>query len=147
MDVWSGLFALGGVILGALFTEMHTRREAKIRHAADLQTVRRQTYSTALRHIETLSSATARWAAGRTDEEPVWDALSVAYATENEVRLVASVGGSADAMHRVIRIYRDALETDNRTLPVPREAKQELLTAFRRDLGIDPRQQGVQELP
>jgi hypothetical protein len=41
-------------------------------------------------------------------------------------------------MHRVLSIYRAAVENDERELPKPREEKKDMVSSFRTDLGLAP---------
>jgi hypothetical protein len=137
----SGLFALGGVALTALFSEMRAFREGRARENADLASLKRQTYSKAIYQVELVASKVARWAGADDDQRSershaFWDELTVAYQITNEIRIMARTQEPADAMKRVLSIYRAAVENDTRKLPKPREQSEDMVSSFRTDLGL-----------
>jgi hypothetical protein len=139
----SGLFALGGVALAALFAEIRAARESRARENSELTSLKRQTYSKALYQVELIASKVAQWA-GANDEERAersqafWDELTVAYQITNEIRIMARTQEPADAMKRVLTIYRAAVENDERKVPKPRDQRSEMVSSFRMDLGLLP---------
>src|SRR5437660_10684184 len=90
----SGLFALGGVALTAIFSEIRSSREGRARENSDLASLKRQTYSKAIYQVELVASKVARWAAAGDDDERAershafWDELTVAYQITNEIRIM-----------------------------------------------------------
>jgi hypothetical protein len=139
----SGLFALGGVALTGLLSEIRAVRDSRTRESADLASLKRQTYSKALNQVELVASKVARWAEA-TDEERAertrafWDDLVAAYQIKNEIRLMGRTQEPADAMNYVLSIYRAAVENDIRKLPKPREEVADMVSSFRTDLGLSP---------
>jgi hypothetical protein len=145
MDIASGLFALGGVSVAAAFTELRAWREMRTARVEALLQLRRETYVQALRQFETLAGKYARWVESTpavhqdpTVKRAVWDEMTAAYETMNEVRLIAgNLGETEAAMNKIVRAFRDRLESDEQILPIIREERTELVQLFRRDLGID----------
>lgn len=72
IDVGSGLFALGGVALAAVFSEVRAWRENRGVRLSTLYDLRRATNATAQRQVEDLAAALARWAneGAPADDEP-----------------------------------------------------------------------------
>jgi hypothetical protein len=144
MDIASGLFALGGVAVAAGFNELRAWRESRAARESAIFELRRETYARALRQIETIASRFAQWAeeARASDEyftrkRAVWDAMTAAYETLNEVRLIAGdLGQTEDAMNRILRDYRDRLEADEQVGFKSREERSVLVDLFRKDLAI-----------
>ena len=139
----SGLFALGGVVLGGIFAEIRASRESRAREDSELSSLKRQTYSKAIHQVELVASKVARWAGADDEKRPershaFWDELTLAYQITNEIRLIAQTQEPADAMKRVLTIYRAAVENDNRKLPRPRDQVNEMINSFRMDLGLSP---------
>lgn len=96
MDIASGVFALAGVTVAAVFSELRAWRETRTARGEALLQLRRETYARALRQLETLASKSAQWveapeAVSRepASKLPVWEAMTVVYETMNEVRLAA----------------------------------------------------------
>lgn len=139
----SGLFALGGVALAGLFAEIRAARDSHARENSELVSLKRETYSKAIHQVELVASKIARWA-GANDEERAershafWDELTLAYQITNEIRIIARTQEPADAMKRVLTIYRAAVENDERKLPKPREQVGDMVSWFRKDLGLLP---------
>jgi hypothetical protein len=139
----SGLFALGGVILGGIFAEIRAARESRARENSEVASLKRQTYSRAIHQVELVASKVARWV-GTSDEKrsershDFWDELTLAYQITNEIRLIARTQEPADAMKRVLTIYRTAVENDHRKLPKPRDQVNEMINSFRADLDLSP---------
>ena len=138
-----GLFALSGVVLGGIFTEIHAARESRARENSELTTLKRQTYSKAIHQVELVASRVARWAEADDDElhersHAFWDELTLAYQITNEIRLIARTQEPADAMKRVLTTYRAAVEQNKRKLPKPRDQVNEMISSFRRDLDLSP---------
>src|SRR5205814_9989226 len=112
-----GVFALGGVALGAVLAEVRAWRESRMRKTHDLLASRREVYAAALRKIEVVASRLARSIEAAQNERDnarreVWDALVAAYETQNEVRLIARRESTAEKMNTVLRTYRDVLEAN-----------------------------------
>jgi hypothetical protein len=139
----SGLFALGGVGLAGLFAEIRAARESRARENSELTSLKRERYSKAISQVELVASRVALWA-GANDEERAershafWDELTLAYQIANEVRIIARTQEPAAAMKRVLAIYRAAVENDERKLPKPREQRDDMVSWFRKDLGLLP---------
>lgn len=139
----SGLFALGGVALTGLFAEIRAARESSARESSELTSLKRETYAKAIYQVELVASKVARWA-GANDEERAershafWDELTLAYQITNEIRIMARTQEPADAIKRVLAIYRAAVENDERKLPKPREQVHDMVSWFRKDLGLSP---------
>jgi hypothetical protein len=137
----SGLFALGGVVIGGIFAEIRAARESRARENSELTSLKRQTYSRAIHQVELVASKVARWA-GTSDEKrsersrDFWDELTLAYQITNEILLIARTQEPADAMKRVLTIYRAAVENDDRKLPRPRDRVNEMIGSFRADLDL-----------
>ena len=141
IELASGLFALGGVALTALFGEVRARREVKVREAAELTALKRKTYGAALQQVELVASKCARWVDPDTTtdasaRQEFWDALVSGYQIMNEINIMSSTQSPGDAMKRVLTAYRRAVENEKRELPKPREDRQEMFDAFREDLGL-----------
>lgn len=138
-DVFGGLFALGGVALAGVLAEVRAVREARSRGASELASLKRDLYAEAIQRTEAVASRAARWVAAPPKDaaarEAVWDALAAAYDTSNRIRITAETQRPADAMNRLLRAYRDALEKDDRRLPVPTEDRAEMIRQFRGDMG------------
>jgi hypothetical protein len=139
----SGLFALGGVALAALFAEIRAARESRARENSELTSLKRQTYSKALYQVELIASKVALWAEANDEERAershaFWDELTVAYQITNEIRIMARTQEPADAMKRVLTIYRAAVENDERKVPKPRDQRSNMVSSFRMDLGLLP---------
>lgn len=139
----SGLFALGGVALAGLFAEIRASRDSRNRENSELVSLKRETYSKAIHQVELVASKVARWA-GANDEErsershAFWDELVLAYQITNEIRIMGRTQEPADAMKRVLTIYRAAVENDERKLPKPRKHVNDMVSSFRLDLGLSP---------
>jgi hypothetical protein len=139
----SGAFALGGVALAGLFAELRSARENRARASLELTSLKRETYSKAIHQVELVASRVARWA-GANDEDRAershafWDELTIAYQIKNEIRIMARTQEPADAMTRVLTIYRAAVEKDERKLPKPRDQVRDMVSEFRKDLGLSP---------
>lgn len=137
----SGLFALGGVALAGLFAEIRALRETRTREGLELASLKRATYSKAIHQVELVASKAARLVAA-TDEErsershEFWDELTSAYQITNEIRIMARTQEPADAMKRVISIYRAAVEGPEKKLPRPTRPVDDMISAFRADLGL-----------
>lgn len=137
----SGLFALGGVVLGGIFTEIRAVRESRARESSELITLKRQTYSRAIHQVELVASKVVRLAGADDGERSershaFWDELTLAYQITNEIRLIASTQEPADAMKRVLTMYRAAVENNTRKLPSPRDRVNEMINSFRTDLNL-----------
>lgn len=52
-----------------------------------------------------------------------------------KIRIVADTQLPGDAMDRVLTIYRTAIESNDRTLPQPRDERDAMIREFRKDLG------------
>src|SRR4051794_8716226 len=103
MDVSSGIFALAGVALTAAATELRNWRESRSRRISDLFELRRETYLKGIRQIETVASQVAQWVSGETDNlRGAWDALTAAYETLNEIRLIVKDPETAETLHRAL---------------------------------------------
>jgi hypothetical protein len=139
----SGLFALGGVGLAGLFAEIRAAREGRTKALLELASLKRQTYSKAIDQVELVASKVARLI-GADDNERAersrafWDELTLAYQIKNQIRLIAGSGEPADAMTRVLTVYRTAIENGERTLPKPRDQVNEMIGLFRSDLDLAP---------
>jgi hypothetical protein len=139
----SGLFALGGVALAGIFAEIRATRDSRGRETSELTSLKRETYSRAIHQVELVASKVARWT-GATDEErsershAFWDELVLAYQVTNEIRIIARTQEPAEAMRRVLTIYRAAVESDERKLPKPGEQVDDMIRSFRVDLGLTP---------
>lgn len=140
MEITAGLFALGGVALTALLGEVRGWREGRIKQTAELKTLRRETFTRALHDVEAVASTVAIWAGTvpgtQETEAKFWAALSTAYESLNEVRLIGVDQRSAEAMMDVLRIYRTQVESGERLLPSAGGDRNAMLAAFRRDLGF-----------
>ncbi|MDX6293355.1 MAG: hypothetical protein QOH50_2430 [Kribbellaceae bacterium] len=140
MEITAGLFALGGVAMTALLGELRAWRESRIKQTAELNTLRRETFTRALHDVEAVASTVALWAgtvpSPQESEAKFWAALSTAYRSLNEVRLLGVDQRPADAMTDVLRIYREQVESGERMLPVAGGDRTAMLVAFRRDIGF-----------
>lgn len=139
----SGLFALGGVALAGLFAEIRATRDSHGRENSELISLKRETYSKAIHQVELVASKVARWAGANEEERDershaFWDELVLAYQITNEIRIMARTQEPADAMKRVLTIYRAAVESDERKLPKPGEHVNDMVSSFRMDLGLSP---------
>jgi len=139
----SGLFALGGVALAGLFAEIRAARESRARENSELTSLKRETYSKAIHQVELVASKVARWAEANDEERAerlhaFWDELTLAYQITNEIRIIARTQEPAEAMKRVLTIYRTTVENDERKLPKPRERRDDMVSWFRKDLGLLP---------
>lgn len=139
MEISSGLFALGGVLLAGLLAEMKSRREWRSKNTDNLIELRRALYARALREIESAGSRCTRWieAEDKSDAaEKFWDAMTEAYQTLNEVRLVNHTTEIVPQMDRILHIYQSFVEEG---VPGPEPSiRSEVVTLvklFRRDLG------------
>jgi hypothetical protein len=144
MEIAAGLFALGGVALTALLGELRGWRENRIRHTTELATLRRETYIRALHDVEAVASTIGVWSGTMPGSEeaetvssaPFWAALTTAYKSLNEVRLLGGDQAPALAMMDVLRIYRYQVESGVREVPSAGAQRDALLQAFRRDLAL-----------
>jgi hypothetical protein len=141
--LFSGLFALGGVALAGLFAEIRAIRDSRDRENSELVSLKRETYSKAIHQVELVASKVARWTGANDEERPershaFWDELVLAYQITNEIRIMARTQEPADAMKRVLTIYRAAVENNERELPKPREQVNDMVSSFRMDLGLSP---------
>jgi len=144
MEITAGLFALGGVALTALLTELRGWREARVKKTTELSSLRRELYIRALHDVEALASVVGTWSGTHPSSEETeatssaafWAALTTAYKSLNEVRLLGGDQRPALAMMDVLRIYRNQVESGVRELPSAGEARGKLLTALRTDLGL-----------
>jgi hypothetical protein len=140
MEITAGLFALGGVALTALLGELRAWRESRIKQTAELKTLRRETFTRALHDVEAVASAVALWAGTvpgpEESEAKFWAALSTAYQSLNEVRLIGVDQRPAEAMMDVLRIYRQQVDSGERLLPSAGGDRNAMLAAFRRDLAF-----------
>jgi hypothetical protein len=139
----SGLFALGGVALAGLFAEIRAIREGRARGNFELVSLKRETYSKAIDQVELVASKVARWAEASDEERAershaFWDELTLAYQITNQIRLIARTQEPADAMKRVLTVYRTAVEDDERKLPKTRGKVNEMINMFRIDLDLSP---------
>jgi hypothetical protein len=137
IDVASGLFALGGVALAGAWAEVRAGREARARQSSELVSLKRELYTEATLRIEAVASSVAQWASAEDDasREAVWAALTSAYETSAKIRIVAGTQIPAEAMQRVLTVYRKALESNDRRLPKPSGLRQAMIGEFRKDLG------------
>jgi hypothetical protein len=138
VDVASGLFALGGVALAGVWAEIRAGREARSRQSSELVSLKRELYTEAIVRTEAVASSVAQWVAAPDDDvsrQAVWAALTSAYETSANIRIVADTQTPADAMEGVLRVYRSALEGNDRRLPKPREGRDAMIRELRRDLG------------
>jgi hypothetical protein len=141
MDITTGLFALGGVALTGLLTEVRAWRERRVQRDADLHLIRRETYSKALHDVEQVGSTVARWAEAPPDAVPgltaqFWEVMSAAYDSLNKVRLLGTDHRPAEAMAAMLQIYRRQVTSGERETPTAGEARHTMVAAFRRDLGL-----------
>lgn len=124
----------------ALLGELRAWRESRIKQTAELNTLRRETFTRALHDVEAVASTVALWAgtvpSPQESEAKFWAALSTAYRSLNEVRLLGVDQRPADAMTDVLRIYREQVESGERMLPVAGGDRTAMLVAFRRDIGF-----------
>lgn len=138
MELAAGFFALAGVALGGIVNEIRAWRDRRTADETRLFEIRRELYAKALRQIEGVASQTAQWARSDppNDDRPFWDALTAAYETLNEIRLVARDPNVGDFMHNALKRYRHAVEHNDRALPDAHQERVALLAAFRQDLGM-----------
>jgi hypothetical protein len=139
MDVSSGVFALGGVALGGVLAEFRAWKDASDKRAQDLLLVRRETYARALRQIETLASTFTQWVEGPDPKttRPVWDAMTAAYETFNETRLIVEhLEDTEIAFNSVLRVYRNPLERGDRQVVSAGDERKALVELFREDLAM-----------
>ena len=141
VELASGLFALAGVALTVSLTEMRARREVRAKDSSELTALKRKAYAGALQQVELVAARFAQWTKTESGDHQeaarvFWDALTIAYQIENEIRILARTQEPADAMHRILAVYRAALEGNDRKLPKPREARAGMIQAFRVDLGL-----------
>jgi len=124
----------------ALLGELRAWRESRIKQTAELNTLRRETFTRALHDVEAVASTVALWAgtvpSPQESEAKFWAALSTAYRSLNEVRLLGVDQRPADAMTDVLRIYREQVESGEQVLPVAGGDRNAMLVAFRRDIGF-----------
>lgn len=145
MEITAGLFALGGVALTALLTELRGWREHRVKQTTELTTLRRETYIRALHSVEAVSATIGLWSGtmpGPEDVEtvsaaPFYSALSRAYESLNEVRLLGGDQRPALAMMDVLRIFRNQIESGQREVPSAGAQRNAMLVAFRKDLGLE----------
>jgi hypothetical protein len=145
MEITAGLFALGGVALTALLTELRGWREARVRQTTELASLRRELYIRALHDVEAVASVVGTWSStmpGSEETEAVssasfWAALTTAYKSLQEVRLLGCDQAPALAMKDALLIYRNQVESGVRELPKARPQLDAMLAAFRRDLGLE----------
>jgi hypothetical protein len=137
VDLAAGFFALAGVALGGVINEFRAWRDRRVRAEANLYDIRRELYAKALRQLEGVASQVAQWvtAADGADTRPFWNAMTAAYETLNEIRLVARDPGLGDQLHDVLHEYRVVVERNERVLPNPRDKRRAMVEAFRKDLG------------
>jgi len=144
MEITAGLFALGGVALAALLGELRGWRENRVRQSTELTTLRRETYIRALHDVEAVSATIGRWSGsmpGPDEAEvisaaPFYTALSKAYESLNEVRLLGGDQRPALAMMDVLRTFREQVESGEREVPNAGAQRNAMLVAFRNDLGL-----------
>jgi hypothetical protein len=144
MEITAGLFALGGVALTALLTELRGWREARIKQTTELASLRRELYIRALHDVEAVASVVGTWSGTQAGSEeieaassaPFWAAMTTAYKSLNEVRLLGGDQRPALALMDVLRIYRNQVESGIRELPSAGDARNKLLVALRTDLGL-----------
>jgi hypothetical protein len=141
MDITAGLFALGGVALTGLLSEMRAWRERRTKRDTDLHLIRRETYSKALHDVEQVASKVSRWAEAPPEAVPdltvqFWDTMTVAYDSLNKVRLLGTDGRPAEAMAAMLQIYRHQVTSGERAVPSQGNLRHTMLAAFRRDLGL-----------
>ena len=139
MDFASGLFALGGLALGGALSELRAWREARARRDDALTDLRRRTYATAIRQLETVASRCARWLEASdktTAAEAFWEGLTDAYAALNELRLVVVDMQTAEEYMDLLGIYRAVVEKGGTELPKSGIARGRLVDLFRKDLGV-----------
>jgi hypothetical protein len=139
VDIASGLFALGGVFLAGLLTEVRSRREWRSKKVDNLIELRRLLYARALREIELAGSRCTRWIEAEDKSgaaEKFWDAMTEAYQTLIEVRLVSHTIEIVPQMDRILHIYQDFVEEGvHGKEPSIRSELATLVDLFRRDLG------------
>lgn len=141
IDLASGLFALGGVALAGAWAEIRAGREARARQSSELLSLKRELYTEAMLRTEAVASSVAQWAFEAEDAEDdasrqaVWAAITSAYETQNKIRIVADSQAPAEAMKRVLAVYRDVLESSDRRLPKPSDVRSAMISEFRKDLG------------
>jgi hypothetical protein len=143
INLVSGLFALGGVAVAALFSEIRSRREDHSRQSSELVSLKRKTYANALYQVELVASNVAQWVDANDDDSAarsraVWDSLTTAYQIVNEIHIMARTQEPAVAMKRMLTAYRTPFENGERKLPKPRDLRADMIGAFRRDLGLSP---------
>jgi hypothetical protein len=138
VDVASGLFALGGVALAGAWAEIRAGREARARQLSERVSLKIELYTEAIVRIEAVASSVALWASATEADESrqaVWAALTPAYETSAKIRIVADTQVPADAMERVLTVYRTALESNDRRLPKPTDLRDAVIREFRKDMG------------
>ena len=69
MELTAGLFALGRVAMTALLGELRAWRESGIKQTAELNTLRRETFTRALHDVEAVASSVALWAGTMPDQQ------------------------------------------------------------------------------
>ncbi|MEV6848315.1 hypothetical protein [Actinoplanes sp. NPDC051411] len=140
-ELATGFFALGGVALTALLAEIRARRETRVKEHIELTALKRKTYSTAIQQVEIVASKFAQWIdcipeEDATAERAFWDALTIAYQLSNEIRILGATQEPADAMKRMLTVYRKAMAGEIKVLPKPKELRAAMVDEFRNDLGL-----------
>lgn len=144
MEITAGFFALGGVALTALLGELRGWRETRVKQTTELTTLRRETYIRALHDVEAVSASIGLWSGtvpGPEEVEtvsaaPFFAALTKAYESLNEVRLLGGDQRPALAMMDVLRTFRNQVESGKREVPSAGVQRNAMLVAFRNDLGL-----------
>jgi hypothetical protein len=136
-----GIFALAGVALTGFLAEFRATRESRSQEISNLASLKREVYSKAINQVELVASMVARWVGANEEERPershsFWDELVVAYQMQNQIKILARTQEPAEAMNRVLGIYRRAIENHEKELPKPREEVKEMVSSFRKDLGL-----------
>jgi hypothetical protein len=123
MEITAGLFALGGVAMTALLGELRAWRESRIKQTAELKTLRREIFTRALHDVEAVASTVALWAGTvpgtQESEAKFWAALSTAYESLNEVRLLGVDQRPAEAMMDVLRTIASRSRAASDCCPAP----------------------------
>lgn len=134
VELAAGLFALGGVALGGILNELRAWRDTRARRAADLFQLRRETYARAMRDLESVSNRLGRWIDAPSQswevEKPVWDALEVANATLDEVRLISNHPDLSRVMAEVLETFRRAVAEREGAFPNVSEHRRTLVCSF-----------------
>ena len=139
MDLASGLFALAGVALAGGLAEFRSWREANKRSNDEFALLKRETYAKALRLTESVASRAARWleSPGPEAHAGFWEAITEAYQTLGEIRLITGEPRAAEKMNQTLRQYRDMVETGSTTFPKTTAEREALVRLFREDLGLN----------